>query len=343
MFRRLPTRWRGAIKARLIGDTAPEAPAPQPAPVVATAAPAPAVTPPKPKETPPAAVRRRRRASTLGSYLPRHTDRGIYSMHVPKTAGSFVNSLFVDALGAENCDPFMARGIRAANDGDLITPTRADYVSAHVNYHMVRCSGLADHYGMILVLRDPVDRLVSHLNWIDRFNHGHDPAGYRALDDDYRRLVQTLKQIDPENPGALNRLFRLDLLAKAVWLYNRQMATLAVQRPHDILQYTDIDRMTDAEIRARMADIEVCATLKQFLDGLAARGIALPEKTRVNPGLTRKFTRTPELEAAAERYVAQDQRLWDLTEAQTPDLDRVAGILRAGQGRRPTSMLQEAG
>ncbi len=282
-------------------------------------------------------------APTLRGYIPATAERGVFFLHVPKTAGSYLTSLFVDKLGAARCDPFMSRSVDAAALGDPDTPLRADYISAHVNFHMVKAAGLAARYGMIMILRDPVDRLVSHLNWIDRFNHGHDPRGYASLDADRKRLVAQLDHTDPQDAGALHTLFRLDGLGKATWLFNRQLATLVVKHPDDILEYTDMERMTDTQIAARMARIEVCTTLPQFLSGLRNRGVALPSEARVNPAQTKRFHRTPALERAAARYVALDARLYRLAQAQAPDLDRIAAMLSGhAEARAPERRVKAA-
>ncbi len=71
-------------------------------------------------------------------------------------------------------------------------------------------------------------------------------------------------------------------------------------------------------------------TLAQFKDGLADAGIPVPAEGRINGGKSSRFRRTAALEAAGERYVAQDRKLFDLAARSAPDLSPMLERLRAG-------------
>ena len=179
---------------------------------------------------------------------------------------------------------------------------------------------------MMSILRNPVDRLMSHLNWTDRFNNGFDPEGLKALNEDRRAVVQQLKNTDPDSRRDLEALFLLDQPCKATWFFNRQVASLFVHQPNNLFEYLDLERISDADLERRVSELEVCTTLSKFLRGLSDRGINSIEERKVNGAQTQRFTRTTLMEDVCARYVAVDERLLRLCEDQTPDLDRIAAL-----------------
>ncbi|WP_138468604.1 sulfotransferase family 2 domain-containing protein [Poseidonocella sp. HB161398] len=246
--------------------------------------------------------------------------KGLFFLHIPKTAGSFVAQLFAERMGQEACIAFQEREVQhAVSKGGPLSFLGRGFVSAHSPMASLRRAGVHRHYEIFTVLRDPVDRLVSHLNWMDRFNHGIDLHSFAALKPGMKELVRTLARYDPDSAADMRQLFLLDGLAKARMFYNIQATMLFAPRSGDILAYVDLERLTPVQVQRRLAGLAFCATLEQFKTGLGAAGIAIPEEARVNGGKTRRFRRTPQLEAACRRYVALDQRLYDLIAAGQPE------------------------
>lgn len=110
-------------------------------------------------------------AAPVVPFLPRELLSPIFFLHIPKTSGSSWNALLRDAFGDDNFQehveyllPLLLRRERE--------PLRADCVSAHIPLNNWRRYRGTDAYERVTVLRDPWARLVSHINWIDRFNHG---------------------------------------------------------------------------------------------------------------------------------------------------------------------------
>ncbi|MBE3639986.1 sulfotransferase family 2 domain-containing protein [Mangrovicoccus algicola] len=258
--------------------------------------------------------------------------RGVFFLHIPKTAGSFVARMFEDRLGPAACITFQEREVQhRVSKGGRLSFLGHDFVSAHSPMATLRLAGVPRHYRIFSVLRDPMDRLVSHLNWLDRFNHGIDLHSHAALKQDMKMLVRALDGLDPDSPAEMRRLFRLDSLAKARMLFNMQATMLLSAREGDILRYVDVERLSRAQIRRQLSRLAFCATLEQFTTGLAARGIAPPEDGRINSAKTGRFRRSPALEEAAERYVAVDRKLHDMVAQDRPDLSAVTDRLAAGR------------
>lgn len=258
--------------------------------------------------------------------------KGLFFLHIPKTAGSFVARMFTDRLGPAACITFQEREVQhAVSKGGPLSFLGHDFVSAHSPMSTLKKAGVTDHYRIFTVLRDPVDRLVSHLNWMDRFNQDIDLHSFAALRAPMKEFVRSLGRVDPDSRADLRQLFTLDSLPKARMLFNIQAAMLVCQRPGDILALADIEQLTAVQLERRVRRLAFVATLGQFKSGLAAAGVEIPAEERVNSGKSSRYRRTPLLEEEAERYVAQDRRLIELAESGDPDLSPMLDRLACGQ------------
>jgi hypothetical protein len=111
------------------------------------------------------------------AFAPQGRRKPMFFLHIPKTSGSSCNAMLRVAYGrlnfvdhAEVLLPDLLRGL---------APTRrVDCVSAHVPM----CRWVAYRgtraYPVVTLLRDPWARLVSHINWVNKFNRGEPlPSG----------------------------------------------------------------------------------------------------------------------------------------------------------------------
>lgn len=270
--------------------------------------------------------------------LPERGARGLFFMHVPKTAGSFVTGLFTRHFGAAHCAPFIEEPIAdALRRPGRVRTIRADYASAHSPMVLLQRAGIPACFDVFTVLRDPLARLVSHLNWMDRFNHGVDRKAYMALSPDAKRLVQQLGRTDPDSRGDLDRLFRLDELAKARFLFNLQAGMIGARSMINILDMTDLLTLGPDGIAARINRLAACVMLEDFKSGLRAAGYSLPEGQTVNPAKTRRFTASAAMGVAASRYLEADQRFVDMVRSREPDITIVLDHLRAAGRQTETA------
>lgn len=135
-------------------------------------------------------------------FVPRGERAPLFFLHIPKSAGTTVNALLTRLYGAQNCvlhAEWAAQMTRSGRGGT----TRADGVSGHLP--LAEWAGLAGQgaYGRVTLLRDPWERLVSHLNWMDRFNQGHDAATLARLSPAQARIVAILAETDFADPGSV--------------------------------------------------------------------------------------------------------------------------------------------
>ena len=112
-------------------------------------------------------------------------------IHIPKAAGSSINKLFIDYFGRskaiEHCNQPRYRGV------DF---TIFDYVSGHVCWPIMKEHLGNKNFYSFAILRDPLDHMVSHLNWVKRLSLPEFKSDYDAHDDKIKSVVSELKNID---------------------------------------------------------------------------------------------------------------------------------------------------
>lgn len=86
--------------------------------------------------------------------------RQLIYMHIPKTGGSTVNSVFVRNLGESQCC------VHLESSADRPIPLEARYLSGHLSYPEICTINSQAEPFIFTVLRNPVDQLYSHINWV---------------------------------------------------------------------------------------------------------------------------------------------------------------------------------
>ncbi|WP_368188436.1 sulfotransferase family 2 domain-containing protein [Aestuariibius sp. HNIBRBA575] len=140
------------------------------------------------------------------AFVPRGKQRPLFFVHIPKTSGSSWNSLLEDVYGRRNFishAEFHLPNIKAGND----SPKTLDCVSAHIPLNNWRRQAGTEAYGLITILRDPWARLVSHVNWIDRFNNGKDMSGQGNHADKVAHMASLIAQTDFEDRKSVQYFF----------------------------------------------------------------------------------------------------------------------------------------
>lgn len=147
----------------------------------------------------------------------------IFYMHVPKTAGSSVSKMFIDYFGAdqaiEQCQNPRYR------DVDL---NSYSFVSGHVAWQQAKNRLSSDTY-RFTVLRDPVDQLISHLNWVKRLNKPEFKAQFDANRRDVQLVAKSLEDLDISNPLEVSAyLTRAEGKVRELFINNQAMYFLPV-------------------------------------------------------------------------------------------------------------------
>lgn len=267
---------------------------------------------------------------------PTSGTRGLFFLHIPKTAGSFMVSLFASRFEGRSAT-FVEREL-IAGQSRRQQVRHADFASGHSRMSILRRTGLVADYDVFTVLRDPVDRLVSHLNWMDRFNHGIDRRSYMALDPEKKRLVQQLARVDPDDAQQMRDFFCVDGLAKAQLFYNLQATMMFCGTAKDILRLVELETWNKSHLKKRLSGFDAVLTLDQFKTAMHSAGVDMPAKEPVNSAKSRRFKRTPLLEDTSERFLRVDWRLFDLVSQSEPDSEVVIRRLTS-----PDQVLQPVG
>ena len=135
-------------------------------------------------------------------FVPAGHKKPLFFVHIPKTSGSSWNSALAAAYGAENFHKHAEWALPGLLDASKPT-IQADGVSGHIPVNKWRHYTGATAYGLITVLRDPWARLVSHINWIDRFNHGKSLAGQGQQAEKLAHVSGLIARTDFENRASL--------------------------------------------------------------------------------------------------------------------------------------------
>jgi hypothetical protein len=128
-------------------------------------------------------------------------------VHVPKTAGSTINSILSQRLrfGVEHCEKIvddpkaLGKGIG-----------RLQWISGHVNYtHLSqRLKAVTDRsIHFYSIMRNPTQQVMSHYNWLIEIFH-RDAKFYDQHPDDIKQLSERIRKTDHSNPEAIAALLR---------------------------------------------------------------------------------------------------------------------------------------
>ncbi len=249
---------------------------------------------------------------------PKTRERGICFLHLPKTAGSFVGACFEKRYGAENCALWIeGHLVKSIQDGRG-DPVVADFISAHASFHTLSIAGARQRFDLFTILRDPVDRIVSHMNWMDRYNQ---KAPWQKLSSPakaHMTLVDQLKQADCHDLRSMRQFFHLDDLTKAQFLLNMQTGMIMDCVRKDILSIVSLSRLPAEAIRKRLRKFRFVGLVDEFKDHFVDQTGMDPGDLgeSVNKTHQGRFSRTPELERFCRPYVVADERLLSICKSE---------------------------
>lgn len=246
--------------------------------------------------------------------------QAIFFMHIAKTAGSYVNRLFLDALGGDRAvEHFLQRYptheavAQAVNDEGVV------FLSGHVYLRLWNelSRTVGRPFLRVTALRDPIEHLASHILWLDHYNLPEKRAEYARLSEPHQRLVDRIGQVDLADCGSVDH-FLTHLPAGGVQLLDNCQARYFVSGPgsrtghHDPLTLAHCEEITRA---ARGFDLII---RQDRMDEGVARIAALAGLTlsapagRVNEAASarRIDTANPILRAVFGKRTLVDQWLW---------------------------------
>jgi hypothetical protein len=279
------------------------------------------------------------------SVMPRREPLDIF-IHIPKTAGSTLNSLLLrhyaeraaprrwavlgrvlpgavidNSVGGRWLSRGLARGCshlelhaRQPQTFDALL-ARADWVSGHLTRavmegHMARIGRPARY---VTLLRDPTDQVASHYQWwIEIFARG--PWRYWRYDGFARSLSRRIRATDNSDPRAI-----IPILSEHWSLFLNLQSTYVLKAPPRPDSPDWWHGWDDARIAARLDDHAGIGLGRDIAPAFRAlTGQEPPPVARLNESrssLDRAVFRTPEMQAFLAERNACDIRLFEIAKA----------------------------
>ena len=118
----------------------------------------------------------------------------ILFVHIPKTAGSAVNTFVSNKIGKQNTAMYLDRG--RMNPETVSRMLTKRYVSGHLPIHLLQRHLDLSELFLVTLLRDPFDRLISNIAWTRRLAEEEFAAKFQALAPRMQELALHLKKMD---------------------------------------------------------------------------------------------------------------------------------------------------
>jgi hypothetical protein len=141
-------------------------------------------------------------------------------MHIPKTAGSSINDAFINRLGAENCLSFSPTISRLDFE-------RRRFVSGHVYL-----GDIAQSAFIFTFIRNPLEHIASHLQWIDHYNLAEYEKEIGGFSASIQSGIKALKEVDLSNAREIESYLQEHPRNSELRIHNLQSEMLAFHRGH---------------------------------------------------------------------------------------------------------------
>ena len=248
-------------------------------------------------------------------FQPRGDLAPLFFLHIPKTSGSSVNRLLEIVYGTGNLISHAEYLLPKLLDRTEPTQ-RLDCVSAHVPLCRWSLYSGSDAYARATMLRDPWERLVSHVNWTNRFNAGEPLPASDSGAGAMQRVVTGLAETDFQSGDSLQRLFDL-VQAEPEFIHfdNLQVRMLTTGNPRSDMARPDPTTLRRAQGNLRkFAFWGICEDQMAFQARLlAATGsTAMPRPIHENVGRPLALTADNALARKVfAPWIDLDQALYD--------------------------------
>jgi hypothetical protein len=240
----------------------------------------------------------------------------IFFMHIGKTAGSYVNDMFIRSLGAANCAEHCELFL---HDPALFRQAIADkvFVSGHIYYHdWVRLVGEADRdFLKITFLRDPLEHIMSHLRFVEHFSRPELKAAYNSmLNAEMRGVVDLLAEVDFASSEAVIQILET-LPPKGVELFDNCQSRYFLAGGEHVARFTDpLGMHLWRPLLAMLARFDIVGTTEMILPSLREVGALLGIELRLHEevvGATASVKRINKSDPSVMRALRQRNLLDD--------------------------------
>lgn len=245
--------------------------------------------------------------------------RPVFFMHIAKTAGSYLNSLFKSSLGSPSVETHIEGKIGGSKALKEALDRGVSVFSGHVMYglwkEIERPS--ACRFTKITIVRDPIEHLASHIQWLDHYNLPEMRSAYQALDESHQRIVDRIGAIDLSNISQIDR-YLTNLGADEIRLFDNCQTryfvtsgrkTMDAVRPLSLADCQSLRRaMSDFDVIARQSNLESDIVRIASCTGLHLKF----SDVRVNSAKSERRieTRNPVMRQVLGKRTLVDQWLW---------------------------------
>lgn len=237
----------------------------------------------------------------------------MFFLHIPKTAGSSNNQFLRGVYGPSNFYSHTENLLPALTAGQR-GPLRVDCISGHIPLWAWDLYDGAADYARVTLLRDPWARLVSHVNWVNLFNHGVAQPRHGPGAADLAKMVDMIALTDFHDRNSLLALFDMAQGLRYFSSFDnyqtrmlRQGAMDAMEKP---LRAADLDAACDA--LSGFFHVGFCEDQEGFQDRLLDK-LQLPrccQPIKLNPGRCKVLTLDNDIAAAVfAPWYEKDQAL----------------------------------
>ena len=236
------------------------------------------------------------------------SDKPIFFMHIAKTAGTSLNKVFTDAFGDAVSIHIEGKPL----PWEMLESSR--FVSGHVRHLVFRRISNGIDYRFITLLRDPVDHLRSHLNWVKLQTTDRRHLPFISQNAPIKRLSEELRKVNIAKPDEIRRFLDDNLDdPECVTLFENCQTRYFIEAPADRpLAYEDfVDAMNNM---ARFDFVGISEMFEASVERLANE-LDLPLNARSVRENTTSYSRRidrGQFRDALSDYLGYDLALYEL-------------------------------
>jgi hypothetical protein len=134
----------------------------------------------------------------------------VVMMHIAKTAGSYVNKVFENALGSEKVLSHREGKLGDHNQFNEYLDSGIEYISGHIYYptwdKIIQLSGRKGEIHLVTAIREPFSHLVSHIKWLDHYNLPEKKIECGRLSPRIQKVVREIGGCNISDAGELDDL-----------------------------------------------------------------------------------------------------------------------------------------
>lgn len=144
----------------------------------------------------------------------------MFLVHIPKTAGSSVNTFMEDCLGKRACACHIESNPewKFATEPNMVFQDKV-FISGHVHLRALRQKLALRNTLVATVLREPIDQLISHIAWVRRLADPEEKQRFYQHTPEIQRIAMRLADLDLGSPVHLKK-WASELSGEALSLFD---------------------------------------------------------------------------------------------------------------------------